>query len=198
MKRVIVLVLLLICLDSTVHATSGLGVDAALRPVRPWIAELVSRAVGVSPTLDRLLRRLVSSAVIVHVDDDVPSGAAFDGRTRFVGASGSLRYIRVDLRRSPCDHTTAGLLAHELQHVAELLDGDVWDVHSFRALFQRIGTAQPSIGPHFFETSEAVTIGLRTARELAARPAWFVTGDTHHHAAALESGARCRKAPGSQ
>lgn len=202
MKHLIALILILFvflsCLRSTAHAGDRPVGDPAVRPLQPWIAELVGYASGASPTLERLLRRLVCSTVIVHLDDDVPPGAGFDGRTRFVGAGGSYRYLKVDIRRASPRASAAGLLAHELQHVVEALDGEVWDVDAFRQLFQRIGHPQPAIGPDYFETREALAIGRRTARELGVPGAWFLRRREPDASLGHRAGLRCGRAHPSQ
>ena len=139
-----------------------------VRPLVPWIADLMGRARAASPTLDAMVRRIAGSPLIVHVDDDVPPRAPFDGRMRFAGRAGGICYIRVDIRPRLMDAEGAALIAHELQHVLETIDGGVTDAGAFARLFRRIGVAVPGSGARVFDTDRAAAVGVQTLMELRA------------------------------
>jgi hypothetical protein len=159
-----------------------------VRPLEPWIADLMGRARAASPTLDAMIRRIAGSPLIVHVDDDVPPRAPFDGRMRFAGRAGGICYIRVDIRPRLMDAEGAALIAHELQHVLETIDGGVTDAGAFARLFRRIGVAVPGSGARVFDTDRAAAVGVQTLMELRAHR-WppctagsSATGGTLHRA----------------
>lgn len=135
---------------------------AGLRPLRPWLAELIADARPLSPTLDTLARRVESERVIVYIDQIGIETTPWDGRLSFVGAAGGYRYLHVELRRLSYVQVAA-LLAHELRHVLEVADAGVSSRAQFDALYERIGI--PSTGRRF-DTGAAIASGAATLREL--------------------------------
>lgn len=144
--------------------------------MRHWIAQLIEQAPRASPTLERIIRLLQHPDWIVHLDDHVPAHAPFDGRTRFVGVGGAIRYLRIDLRPYCSAAVSAALLAHELQHAWEAVDSRVTDVAAYARLYDRIGLRHPALGRDTFETAAAVDAGRETLRELTDRR-WSLTLD---------------------
>ena len=143
------------------------GAPAAVRPARPWIAEVLTVAIGRAPTLARLVQQVRSSRLIVQIDEDTNAERRWDGRIRFLAHAGGYRYVRIDLRRqSP--HANAAVLAHELQHAIEIEAADVGSRDAFAALFRRIGFAMAD-APDQFDTEAAIDAGVATLQELTGR-----------------------------
>src|SRR4029453_18819457 len=95
-------------LDYHVRATDPL--------VRAWIRNGGSE----SPTLNGLLADLAASDVIVHVVlvDRIAGGA--NGQLSFVAATATVRYLRIEITRLGGRADMIALIAHELQHAAEV------------------------------------------------------------------------------
>jgi hypothetical protein len=144
------------------------GADArATRRVRPldaWAHESLDRGVTRSAIVRGLIAELEQSDVIVHVQtiSTLPVGTA--GQTRLSGDGGECRYIRIQLNRALLPDERAAILAHELQHAAELARSDVRDNEAVRALYERIGF-QVGKGD-VFETAAARDAGARAWLEL--------------------------------
>jgi hypothetical protein len=105
--------------------------------------------------------------LIVHIDE-ADRGADWDGRIRFAGATGGHRYLRIDLKRLPAP-SAAAVLAHELQHAAEIATERVETVHAFNALFRTIGFQVPWGPPGRYDTTAAIAVGTATLHELTGR-----------------------------
>lgn len=140
---------------------------AAIRPMRPWIRRVMSDMAARSPTLRALVHRAERSGTIIHVDE-AREGGEWDGRLRFAGATGRYRYLRIDVRRLEAP-VAAAMLAHELQHAAEVSAEPVRTPWEFSALFRRIGFAVPNRATEYYDTAAAIEAGVATLRELTGR-----------------------------
>jgi hypothetical protein len=158
------------CATTTVAGSgSSCVVGDNIRAVRPWIDDIVHVLAHRSPTLRRLLTTLRAAPVVIHLDDDLATDAAWDGRIRFVTLAGGCRYLRIDLRRQDDPARSAALLAHELQHAVEIQRAEVADRPSFERLFTRIGFPAAEEGGVAIDTDAAVTAGRRALEELTGR-----------------------------
>jgi hypothetical protein len=134
--------------------------------------QLFLRALADSPTVSRLAARIERSDVFVMLTVGLIEGD-LTGTTRFLTSASGARYVavRIDLRASSVD--LVGRLAHELQHVAEIVDApEVRDEPALRAMLSRIGRRTQRADS--WETQEAIETGRRAAREAASRPAHVV------------------------
>jgi hypothetical protein len=136
-----------------VRATSGV------------IRSMLSDA-GSSTTMTTLLKRLNASDQVIYIaftdSPDVPTA-----RTRFVTATGAVRFLRIEINARVAPGDRIPLLAHELQHAVELADTpDVRDDDGVRRLYQRIGLGA---GPDRFETAAARTVERQVRREISGR-----------------------------
>lgn len=149
-----------------------------LRTTSPWIASLVSQLPEHAPTLKGLVDRLRGARVIIYVEALEHGSVAWDGRIRYVGVTPSTRYLRIELRRlSPA--RTAAVLAHELQHAVEVVEGDVGSAGEFDRLFHRIGFVVPGTPGHV-DTLAAIRAGVQTLRELTGVPPTTAHGHQGH------------------
>lgn len=100
---------------------------------------------------------------------------SWDGRIRFAGTSAGYGYLRVELRRLPASFA-ASVLAHELQHAAEIGSAHVAADPDFAQLFRTIGFAVPDAPEGQYDTAAAIAAGVATLSELTGRPARAATG----------------------
>lgn len=166
--RRLVLGFALLCITAHASVATADPVSAHVRPLDPMIARALSHGYADSPTFRALVARIDGSNVIVQIAqrDDV---RACDGETQLLGAAGGYRYLLVTIRTHVPGRALVGLLAHELQHVAEIADARwVHDERSVRALYERIGETRGTCPTHAacFETSDAIAIGYRVLREM--------------------------------
>jgi hypothetical protein len=111
-----------------------------------------------SPTFRRQCSRLVAAQdlrIVLHLEE-LQRRPSFDARTVFVRQAGVLVAARVFLSVSPA---AAELIAHELEHVLEQLDGVDLAAH--------VGSGNVwKREDDTFETRRATDMGRRVAREM--------------------------------
>lgn len=169
-----VVMVALVLVSPDVSAADPIAPPAFLRTTQPWIAALLSEACPQAPTLQALVDRLRSARVIVYLDALERPDVAWDGRIRYVGVSPVMRYLRIELRHlSPA--RAAAVLAHELQHVVEVVDADVRSPAEFDALFRRIGFVVRD-SPDHVDTVAAIRAGVMTLREFSGSAPTSVRG----------------------
>lgn len=163
MPRVLVLMLAVF----VAHPAAGdpLAHPSNLRPMRSWIAAAIEHGARASPTMARLVDDVAAIPVIVYVEPADGPRQGWDGRIRFVGASGDWLFLRIDVRRRDLA-TVAAIVAHELQHALEVHAGGVRSTAEFEAFYRRIGLRNPSSAEQY-DTAAAVAAGERTLRELS-------------------------------
>jgi hypothetical protein len=201
--------LLVICLSLTMGQlpVTAAGADAAtacrilaeraaptqspVRPLRRWIGGLISEARRRSATLDGLIRTTESSRAVVYIDEAEADGNDWGGRTILMAASCGYTYLRIELRRlSPID--TASLLAHELQHVLEIVSSGATTAQQVEQLYQRIGEEWRVLRGRRFDTATAVRAGDAARLELRQRQIRPRTPSTAASRPGLEAAAKRR------
>jgi hypothetical protein len=151
-------------------------VATSVRPVSPphirtvddIIACALSHGYARSTSFRGLVDGINTSNVIVYIDRD-PGNDGFDGRTRFLGAAGGHRYLRITVERGVVNDALIALLGHELRHVGEVAETSwVVDEASYRALYRLIGhPSSPCRRPGWcFDTASATESGYRVLSEL--------------------------------
>jgi hypothetical protein len=124
---------------------------------QPLIVEMLAR----SPTFRRQCARLAAAShLTVLVRSDLPAGTRADALTSIqpTGLGRIEAVVRVVM-----SHRTAELIAHEIEHILEQLDG----------VDLRAKSRLPASGVKHvwdldaYETTRAIATGLRVARELA-------------------------------
>lgn len=122
-----------------------------------------------SAILRQQVEEIEGGQVIVYVtlNSDMPERLA--GSLNFAGMAGGYRYLRVSLNADlAADHIVASL-AHELQHVLEVMaHPEVQDDTSLTSLYRRIGRESHFAGRAGWETDQARAIGLDVRRELSS------------------------------
>ncbi len=111
-----------------------------IRSAERHLVELLGRGCQRSATFARLVARIEQSDVLVYVESgrDVPDSMV--AYLRWVGAGAVHRYVRVKVKTPARDEVILSLLAHELQHAAEVADApDVRSEAALEALYRRIG-----------------------------------------------------------
>ena len=144
--------------------------DNPHRHVRPTSAlgrELIAEGVARSATFRRLVQRLETSDVIVYVQmqPGLPTGVG--AVLEFMTAAAQVRFVRVTLGSPNHRLILVSLLAHELQHAAEVADApDVRTLTQFEALYRRIG--HPT-GHNRYDSAAARFAGEAVRAELGGR-----------------------------
>lgn len=103
------------------------------------------------------MNELEASDVIVHVVPGQPEPAGTHGALAFVTSVGRHRFLRVTIDARLAPAMLIALLAHELQHAAEVARASwVVDEASFAELYDRIGTRSCTRQSHpCYETAAA-------------------------------------------
>jgi hypothetical protein len=132
--------------------------------IRAWIADGYSQ----SATFKALVDEVEGLPGIVYIDATVALPRGLDGALLHrVAGSRDLPILRVQLRWNLSPAEGIATLAHELQHVAEVLRaGQTLDASGMSALFASIDRSHVT-GSSRFETEEARQVTTRVRDELA-------------------------------
>jgi hypothetical protein len=151
----------------SVFLSAGVATQSreVLRPLDVPAREALERGSRESATFLEVIAELETTGVIVHVasGNAMPFGVA--GTTRLVTVTTGWRYFRVTLSNHLGVDERASVLAHELQHVLEIVRSSAATQQSVRHLYESIG--QPVAGTtNAFETVQAAGVGMQVWREL--------------------------------
>ena len=140
-----------------------------VRTAEPRLRTLIDDAIATSPTVRALVERITASDVVVFVACEPDPNARTAGRMNFMTASGGVRYVLIRLK--PWHRVTAiAMLAHELQHAAEVAaTPSIVDAESLAREYARMGYRKHSLDGLAFDTKEAVEVGRRVIDELAMK-----------------------------
>ena len=130
---------------------------------------LIEDAIVSSATVRALVARITASDVVVFVACERNPAVKASGRLNFMTSAGGLRYLVIRLK--PARRSAAiAMLAHELQHAAEIVDSpSIVDDESLGREYERIGyRSHASHGGKAFDTKAAVETGRRVAAELTS------------------------------
>ena len=138
-----------------------------VRPLSNHVADLVQDAAARSPTVARLLAAIEASDVILQIDVryelEVPRAM-----THLVTSTADARYVRTVINRRMSPWQQIELLAHELQHVVEIVeDPAVRDQKAMEARFALLGWREGRGGA--FETQAAIEAERQARRELSGQ-----------------------------
>jgi hypothetical protein len=144
-----------------------------LRATDARTAALIQLGLERSVTFRGLVAEIETGDVIVHVDRRNFLPGRLTGRMRLVGRAGSRRYVRISIDAElPARHYVAAL-AHELQHVSELIaHPGVDDEAAMELLYRRIGHEYRVAGQMAFETAAARQSGMEVHREMSVAPGY--------------------------
>ena len=138
-----------------------------IRSPEPQMRALIADAIDRSATVRALVARITASDVVVFVACEDDPDVRPSGRLNFMTAAGGVRYVVIRLK--PKRRAAAiAMLAHELQHAAEIADAPaIVDEHSLAREYERIGYRGHALhGGLAFDTKAAVDVGRRVAEEL--------------------------------
>jgi hypothetical protein len=138
-----------------------------LRVTDDRTAEFLRQGIQQSAILRGLVDEVEEGEVMVYLGSDNSLPGRQTGRMILLGDAGGHRYLKVSVRRSlPAYHFIAAL-AHELQHVREIIDHpEVRDAATLAQLYQRIGNERLVRGNLAWETNAARQVTFDVRREL--------------------------------
>ena len=137
-----------------------------VRAESPVMRALLDEATLKSPTVQALVADLECSDTIVYLEFTQLPGIR-RARTTLVAAPGEFRFVRISMHVLVPPVDRLPLLAHELQHAAEIArERSVRDDDGMRRLYQRIGNEALQ---DKFETIEAMEVERRARAEQFAR-----------------------------
>jgi hypothetical protein len=142
-----------------------------LRPQSDRLAALLDQGRLRSPTLRGLVEKIEANDVFVYIATNQLLNRRLAGSLTWMSQAGPFRYVRASISPDlPADQIIA-TLAHELQHVVEVIDdpGVVSD-DSLTALYKRIGAPSKVPLVSGWETEAAQSAGSRVRRELSDMP----------------------------
>jgi hypothetical protein len=159
-------------LTSGLQAPSDEGELLTLRRVRSLDASIqatIDEGCRRSPTFAALVHDLERSNFVVYVEQ-VRTLRDGMGGALLHGGAGS-QYLRVLLKRGMSLNRRVAVLAHELQHVREVVEAGITaNAVEMDALFRRIGDERLSGGQRQqYETAAALRVGDTVAADLRAR-----------------------------
>jgi hypothetical protein len=167
---------LFLLLTATIVVTASIAVRASdpdlpfphIRTSDPQMRVLIDDATRTSAIVRALVERIAASDVVVFVECERDPKVRAPGRLNFIAVAGGLRYVVIRLK--PKRRAAAiAMLAHELQHAAEVADApSIVDEASLGREYARIGYrshAAPG-GGVAFDTKAAVDVGRRVVAEL--------------------------------
>ena len=171
--------LLLIVLSSFVIASAALGAEPGssrnggprIRPQDDRTTAMMAAGVARSASFRTLVDRIEASDVFVYVGMSPLLKSNMAGRLTWMTKAGGYRYLRAAISTGLLPDQIIASLAHELQHVVEVIDeSDVIDEPSLETLYKRIGRRSQAGVTAAWETVAAQEAAIRVRRELNAPP----------------------------
>jgi hypothetical protein len=133
-------------------------------------AALADAGLARSATFRRLVADVQAGDVIVHVGIEPVMHGRQTGRMKLIVNEGPQRYVRIWIRGDLPSTPFIASLAHELQHVSELVaNPEVRDAVALEHLYRRIGREYRRSGRQAFETDAALRIATEVRREINDR-----------------------------
>jgi hypothetical protein len=126
-------------------SVSGVKLDADLtglpriRTADLEIARAIRRGYDASPTMRRMIQSLQRQDVVVYLERHNRFHPGEAAHLRFAGSASGLRYVQVSLSTRLDDRDLIIFVAHELKHALEIAESEVFDEHTMRELYCRIG-----------------------------------------------------------
>ena len=136
-----------------------------VRATDPLVRAWISNGAAESHTLRDLLAQLAASDIIIHVElvDRISGGAS--GRLFFVTATETARYLRAQIVRGGSRADSIALIAHELQHAAEVAAAPrVRDAAGMSTLY--LGMRENAGDPGRYDSAAARTTESIVRREV--------------------------------
>jgi len=140
-----------------------------IRPQDDRSRSLLAAGAARSSTVRELIDRVEDSNVIVYVGVSPLLKSTLAGRVTWMTQAGDYRYLRITVSTDLTFDQAIASLAHELQHVVEVIDDPgVVDERTLVALYKRIGHPSRAAASAGWETVAAQEAGTRARRELSA------------------------------
>ena len=171
-NRILLGLMALIAVATSLEAATDTERHLVLRAdVLRWIQERNRCGSRHRPTFRQLLDRIEASHTYVFVDPMTCWSDSNDACTSVGSTAPGGRFLRVRATRVSAPWHLVAILAHEFQHVVEILQHpEVVDADSLRTLYRGIGFAQGrSWNREAWETTQA----QRTQRTVAAEAAEY-------------------------
>jgi len=167
--------LLLIVLSSFVAASSAFASEASkgprIRPQDDRITAMLAAGVARSASFRALVDRIEASDVFVYAGMSPLLKSGMAGRLSWMTKAGGYRYLRVAISTDLSSDRIIASLAHELQHVVEVIEeSTVVDEKTLETLYKRIGQRSRVTANAAWETVAAQEAANRVRRELNAPP----------------------------
>ncbi len=139
-----------------------------LRPQAPRVESWLREARRRSPTVQRLVDRIEQSDVIVYLDISRNLSRNVTACLTWMAATSSRRIVRVSFRDDLRPGDAIAMLAHELQHVVEVIDHpEVRSTETLLQLYTRIGHPTGDNGLRW-DTADAVAVGTLARLEVTS------------------------------
>ena len=114
--------------------------NARLRPQSPRITAWLAHGLERSATMRDLADRIEQSDVVVYMAIERGLGPGVSACVTWMASVPGMRYLRISVRPDLHLAEAVAMLAHELQHVVEVIEHpDVQSNDDLAALYQRIG-----------------------------------------------------------
>lgn len=139
-----------------------------IRTTDPRVTHALLEGVERSPTLRALVARIEQGDVVVYLELDQSMRYGLTGTLKWIGANDALRFVQVSIKNGPKSPSLIASIAHELQHVVELIEAPwVTDHDSLRALYLEIGH-RTGLGHELWDTSAARRTTTQVMHELSS------------------------------
>ncbi len=154
-----------------------------IRSTDSRVASALRSGLERSSVLRGLVDTIESNDVVVYTGVDQRMADELSGRLTFMGVGGGYRYVRVSVHPELKPSLMIAALAHELQHVVEVVEHpEVTSEAALTSLYKRIGHSNMASGRIGWETDAAHDIGLVVQHELLAGSAAMVaSGEAPRH-----------------
>jgi hypothetical protein len=151
------------------QAAEGSATAARVRGVDASMQAAIVEGCRRSPVFAGLVRDIERSEFIVYIEAVTALRNGMKGALLHGG--GEPRYLRINLKRDLGLDEQVAVLAHELQHVREVVRAGISaDAAEMEMLFRRIGGKQLAGGRRQqFETAEALRVGDLVAADLRSK-----------------------------
>ena len=135
------------------------GTADRLRPQGDRVAHWLREARRRSPTVQRLVDRIEQSDVIVYLEISRSLAPNVSACLTWMAATNSRRIVRASFRMNLGVNDAIAMVAHELQHVVEVIDHpEVRSNETLLELYTRIGHATGTNGLRW-DTADAIALG---------------------------------------
>lgn len=137
-----------------------------LRPQSPRVARWIADGMARSSTFRDLVARIEAGDVIVYLEAQPALRQGVSASLTWMAATPQGRFVRASVRPDLRARETLAMIAHELQHVVEVIDHpDVRSERGLADLYARIGHTVGSAGGRW-DTIAALRTGDRVRTEL--------------------------------